>query len=210
MWASYQRNPALVTALLARGANGKHLDRFGNNLFALAVYGDRRVTSDKTKQQDYLKTVKILISHSLIDQSDATVVALQIAATRDDYDVIKALIESGFNPAVYAGETPLLIWAVKYGYTDIITTMLAKGAPVYMESTQGETPLLAALDGDSSYRTDHAYRLERERKAIVEILLKHGAKPSYKNKRGIDAFKAAESLNDGQRNTILKLIGSTH
>jgi ankyrin repeat protein len=206
IWAVYQRNPALVTALLARGANGNNRDRFGNNLFTLAVYGDSRLASDKTKQQDYLKTVKILISHGLIDQSDATVIALQMATTRDDYEVIKALIESGFNPAAYAGETPLLIWAVKYGYTDIIATMLTNGAQVNVESSKCETPLLAALYSGNSYGSENAYRLERERKAIVEILLKHGAKPSYKNKHGIDAFKAAESLNVNQKNTLLKLM----
>jgi ankyrin repeat protein len=210
MWAVYQRNPALVSALLARGANGKYRDRYGNNLFALAVYSDSRDASDKTKQQDYLETVKTLISHGLIDQTDATVVALQIATTRDDYDVIKALIESGFNPAAYAGETPLLIWAIKYGYTGLITTMLANGAPANVESKQCETPLLAALYSGNSYGSENAYRLERERKAIVEMLLKHGAKPLYKNKQGIDAFKAAESLNENQRNAILKLMDTAN
>jgi len=203
MWAAATRQATLVELLLAHGANGAARDSFGNTLFALAVHATKR-TRLKTSLPATLPVVQILIARGLIERNDSTLTALQVAAEQDDYAVIKALVESGFDPTTSAGETPLIIWAVKNGYTDIATTLLAKGAPANVESKQYETPLLAALSRSQNYR------LERNRKEMVAILLKHGAKPLNKNKRGLDALKAAETVEIYQKDEIFKLlIGAT-
>ena len=200
MWAVSTRHGELVTTLLAHGANGAVRDTFGNTLFALAVHGTKSVGLKTPPRPDKLPVIQILIARGLIDRADTTLTALQVAAEQDDYAVINALIESGFDPAVNVGKTPLIIWAVNNGYTDLATTLLAKGAPVNVESEQCETPLLAAVSRNRNYR------LERNRKAMVALLLKHGAKPLNKNQRGVDAFKAAEAIEVYQKDDILKLL----
>jgi ankyrin repeat protein len=200
MWAAYTRQPALVTALLAHGAEGTARDEFGNNLFALAIHGARGAWVRTQARANLLPIVQTLIARGLVDHSDATLAAFQVAAEQDDYAVIKALIESGFDPTVNVGDTPLLIWAVKHGYVDLVGQMLADGAPVNIESKQCETPLIVAAS------RGFEYRLELNRKAMVELLLRHGAKPLAKNKRGVDAFKAAESLKMYQKGEIVDLL----
>lgn len=153
-------------------------------------------------QRNIIPIVRILAERGLVDRSEATLNALQVAAEQDNYGAIKALVEGGFVPTINAGDTPLLVWAVKHGYAELAAEMLAKGAPVNEESMQCETPLLAAVSAGSEYR------LELNRKAIVELLLRYGAKPQIRNKCGVDAFKAAESLKVYQKDEILNLLTS--
>ena len=210
MWGSYLRYPALVEKLLVHGADGKARDMFGNNLFSLAVHGRAKSIESsfsKVPRED-LPIVKILIAKGLIDYSEATMTALQIAAEKDHYRVIKALVDSGFNPEVNVGDSPLLIWAVKHGYTELAATVLANGAPVNVENKRCETPLLAALSHNYIYPQEHDSRLDRERKEMVALLLRHGAKPMRESKNGINAFKAAESLREKTRDEVLKLLNS--
>jgi len=206
MWAAYMGHAELFKMLLAQGADATARDTFGNNLFALAVQGARGPMVRGMPQRNIIPIVQTLAARGLVDRSEATLNALQVAADQDNYGAIKALIEGGFDPAINAGDTPLLVWAVKHGYTELVAEMLAKGAPVNVESKQCETPLLAAVSRSYAYKGDYEYRLERERTAMVKLLLQHGAKPLAKNKRGVDAFKAAESIEVYQKDEILNLL----
>lgn len=199
MWAAYTRHLGVVETLLARGADGSMRDRYDNNLFSLTVHGAKGALLTPKSQPDIFPVVQLLLDRGLVDRSAATLSALQVAVEQNEYSVIKALVESGFNPPVYVGETPLLIWAVKQGYAELVADMLRKGAPVNVESQKCETPLLAALSRGE-------YRLERERKKMVGLLLEYGANPMYQNKRGVDAFKAVEAVEIYQKEAIIKLL----
>jgi len=94
---------------------------------------------------------------------------VHIAAQRGDEDLLLSLVERS-PELVYAVDSynrSPLHWASKFGYEDIISTLISKGANVNLQDIDGNTPLhLASLF---------------DRSPAVQLLVTNGADTNLKN-----------------------------
>jgi ankyrin repeat protein len=120
-----------------------------------------------------------------------------IATAEGHPDTVQALIDAGatVNTANQHGRTALM-FAAKYGFDDIVLTLVKKGADVNLASNDEEG--LSALMAASA----------RGKNGVVEILLKNGANVNAKSKTGMTSLDYA--LKGGYTDVIqiLKAAGA--
>ncbi len=173
-----------VSQLLKRGVDAATVDQEGNSLLILAI------------REDSVGTVKALLAaRANVNSRNALgETALMLAALRGDLEVVRQLLVHGAEVNPTGDWTPLIYAAVK-GSVVISRLLLAYGAHInaaadsngltalMMAAREGHAELVAFLlasDADPNLRshggvTALAAARERERKDIVELLVKAGA-----------------------------------
>jgi ankyrin repeat protein len=120
--------------------------------------------------------------------------ALVVAASRDNTDVMKLLVDRGADVNRVTGNlgfTPLM-WAAQMGQTEAVELLLARGAdPNVRERFNGATALVQAASSD------------RAGVAIIRALLDHGADATIADDEGADALAWAIRRGDAE---IIALI----
>ena len=103
---------------------------------------------------------------------------------RDNYDIIKFLIDNGADLDVGRGRfsTPLIA-ASRYASPEVVQLLLKNGADVSAVSNDGGTSIFAARNNDS------------EPIAITKLLIKAGADVNHVNKYGMTPLKLASGPN---------------
>lgn len=103
---------------------------------------------------------------------------------RDNYDIIKFLIDDGADLDVGRGRfsTPLIA-ASRYASPEVVQLLLKSGADVNAVSNDGSTPIFAARNNDS------------DPIAVAKLLIKAGADVNHVNKYGMTPLKLASGPN---------------
>ena len=117
--------------------------------------------------------------------------SMHMAVAAGDSLRVESLIDGGadVNGRMAAGFTPLMVGA-KYGYTEVMETLITKGqASVNLANASGNTALMVAIT--------------MRRVASVKVLLLHNATATLKNKDGMDALELAQLVNSS---VIQKLL----
>ena len=173
-----------INQLLKRGVDAGTVDREGNSLLILAI------------KEGNVGTVKALLAaRANVNSRNALgETALMLAALRGDLEVVRQLLIQGAEVNPTGDWTPLIYAAVK-GSVEISRLLLAYGAQInaaadingvtalMMAAREGHGELVAFLlasNADPNLKshaglTALAAARERERKDIVELLVKTGA-----------------------------------
>lgn len=173
-----------VSQLLKRGVEAGTVDREGNSLLILAI------------KEGSVGTVKVLLAARADVNSRNALgeTALMLAAMRGDLEVVRQLLIQGAEVNPPGDWTPLIYAAVK-GSVEISRVLLAYGAQInatadsngltalMMAVREGHRELVAFLlasNADPNLKshagsTALAAARERDRKDIVELLLRAGA-----------------------------------
>ena len=116
-------------------------------------------------------------------------ISIHDAAGEGNIEAVKQHIAAGTDvDAKTRGETPLL-WAARFGQSQVAELLIAEGADVNAKNVVGQTPLhWAAMAGH---------------KEIIELLIAAGAEVNAKTKRGDTPLDLAED-DPKIRNPILK------
>ena len=116
-------------------------------------------------------------------------ISIHDAAGEGNIEAVKQHIAAGTDvDAKTRGETPLL-WAARFGQSQVAELLIAEGADVNAKNVVGQTPLhWAAMAGH---------------KEIIELLIAAGADVNAKTKRGDTPLDLAED-DPNIRNPILK------
>jgi ankyrin repeat protein len=116
-------------------------------------------------------------------------ISIHNAAEEGNIEAVKQHIAAGTDvDAKTRGETPLL-WAARFGQSQVAELLIAEGADVNAKNVVGQTPLhWAAMAGH---------------KEIIELLIAAGAEVNAKTKRGDTPLDLAED-DPKIRNPILK------
>ncbi|MDA7653458.1 ankyrin repeat domain-containing protein [bacterium] len=116
-------------------------------------------------------------------------ISIHNAAGEGNIEAVKQHIAAGTDvDAKTRGETPLL-WAARFGQSQVAELLIAEGADVNAKNVVGQTPLhWAAMAGH---------------KEIIELLIAVGAEVNAKTKRGETPLDLAED-DPKIRNPILK------
>ena len=116
-------------------------------------------------------------------------ISIHDAAGEGNIEAVKQHIAAGTDvDAKTRGETPLL-WAARFGQSQVAELLIAEGADVNAKNVVGQTPLhWAAMAGH---------------KEIIELLIAAGAEVNAKTKRGETPLDLAED-DPKIRNPILK------
>jgi len=116
-------------------------------------------------------------------------ISIHDAAGEGNIEAVKQHIAAGTDvDAKTRGETPLL-WAARFGQSQVAELLIAEGADVNAKNVVGQTPLhCAAMAGH---------------KEIIELLIAAGADVNAKTKRGDTPLDLAED-DPKIRNPILK------
>ena len=116
-------------------------------------------------------------------------ISIHDAAGEGNIEAVKQHIAAGTDvDAKTRGETPLL-WAARFGQSQVAELLIAEGADVNAKNVVGQTPLhWAAMAGH---------------KEIIELLIAAGADVNAKTKRGETPLDLAED-DPKIRNPILK------
>ncbi len=106
------------------------------------------------------------------------------------------LLEKGANPHAKrpGDEATLLILSAGCGHTDVVRTLLGKGADVNLSNRNGWTPLMAAV--------------AKGHEDVVELLLEHGADPNMRHAYGWTALKLATQKGSKNVADILRKYGA--
>lgn len=125
------------------------------------------------------RAFEVLLAHPAIDV-DATnaagETALMLAAIAGDFEASQQLVAKGAK-VQFPGWSPIH-YAASGPNTRLVQWLLERGAQIDAESPNGTTPLMLAAQ--------HAPE------ATVELLLKRGADPRKRNRRGLQASDFAE------------------
>ena len=173
-----------VSQLLKRGVDSATVDQEGNSLLILAI------------MQGSVGTVKALLAaRANVNSRNALgETALMLAAMRGDLEVVRQLLVQGAEVNPSGDWTPLIYAAVK-GSVEISRLLLAYGAQInaaaningvtalMMAAREGQDALVAFLLGggaDPNLKSHAGFTAlaaarERERKDIIELLVKAGA-----------------------------------
>jgi ankyrin repeat protein len=132
------------------------------------------------------------------------------ASTRDGTDILALSVDAGFGSGVrrglaagldpntrYADEVPLLTTAARRGRREIVELLIAAGADVNALTTDGTTPLIAAVKDT---------RARKGQGEIVRLLLDGGADPKIKDKAGRSVMIYATAQWGDDTQEILKLL----
>ncbi len=153
-WAAEHGHLDIVKFLQASGADIHSTDNTGANLLTEAC------------EDGHWEIVKYLLSQGVDIESERAgrdgFTPLVAAAYKGYVGIVNFLLESGAD--VHAGNDSPLGWACGFGQVDIAERLISQGADVNGVGGEGLTFIDEAI--------------QKDRKAIVEILLKHGASPS--------------------------------
>ena len=116
-------------------------------------------------------------------------ISIHDAAGEGNIEAVKQHIAAGTDvDAKTGGETPLL-WAARFGQSQVAELLIAEGADVNAKNVVGQTPLHLAAGASH--------------KEIIELLIAAGAEVNAKTKRGETPLDLAED-DPKIRNPILK------
>lgn len=162
IWAAAQRQPEMVTLLLAHGADPN--DRSAANDW------DRQVNAEKRR----------------MFRPYGGLTALLYAAREGCVGCVQALVDGGANPDLTGprGETPLTI-AITNFHFDAAVALLDAGADVNKWDWWGRTPLYAAVDVNTvpqGGRPDRRSADDTTSLELIDRLLAAGANPNLQLK----------------------------
>lgn len=210
-------NPRIVDDLIRHGAKVNSLDRLGHTALMIAV-----VHGNLSAAVALIQAAANI--HVRSPNSRLGVVGL--AAAHDQPKLIRSLISHGANAdqRCALNRTPLMLAASK-GFLACVQALLRAGASVNSQDDNGYTPLEAAA-GDGRAKTaallihagakvnladhfgmtplDYAC-LAKHPSAMVRLLLKAGANPKMKDRKGRNALYYAGKSGSGK---AMALVGA--
>jgi len=133
MAAAANGNAKAAAALIDGGADTSLEDANGNTALYWAV-----------RRNEHAIAVAIVESADFEPGDDAAVVAA-LAMTRHYNNVLKTLLDKGFDPNSNYGSIPIISWAASQGYDDGVRILLNAGADAEIADDDGSTPLDYAL-----------------------------------------------------------------
>ncbi|AMD21523.1 HFL333Cp [Eremothecium sinecaudum] len=151
----------------------------------------------KNKHRKHVAVTKVVKPKKRVHRDAGGRTKLQIACDKGKYDVVRKLIEEGYdvNDQDNAGNSPLHEAALN-GHFDIVKLLLDHGANVNLQSYEmfKDTPLIdASANGHLK---------------VVEELLRRGADPTLINSKGLTAFESIEDdsdLDEEEKKIVMKI-----
>ncbi|OEJ14534.1 hypothetical protein BFL38_05715 [Brachyspira hampsonii] len=226
----------ILNLLIKYGADVNTKDNDGASLLDVSY----RISFDKNKEM-----FKILVENGFdlesriktgISDYDYDYTPLMIAALRNDYDMVKYLLDKGANPNTANNEnkTALTI-ANDYGKFDISKLLIQQGANINTQDEHGLTALMnAAMIGDYemvkfllenganintkdndgntvlyyNIRYDHYEKEEKleNAKKIFNLLIKYGADVNTKNNYGASLLDTAYTTELALNREMFKVL----
>ena len=178
--------PALVTSLLAAGANPNTRDIYGKT--ALHYAADRQI-------------IALLLAHgaqvNIPDTSGLTpIFALAHQQNGPNADSARLLLDHGarVDIADTDGNTPLHVVAPYGTNTALAKLLLAHGAAVDARNKAGDTPLLIAAEYNNTA-------------AMIDLLLAHGAQLDARDKDGNTALHRLAQRKVADEHVLKTLLG---
>jgi len=159
---------AVVQRLIDKGADAKLKGRSGTSPLAAAAFAGRN------------QVVKMLLAYGADGQvaDDTGKPPIVYAAASGNLDIVRQLLTQGLDVnARYANDLTLLMWAsgpdqsvAEAQALELVSYLVDAGARIDDRDDRGRTALMIAAEGN------HA--------EIAQLLLKHGADPSVRDKAG--------------------------
>ena len=159
---------AVVQRLIDKGADAKLKGRSGTSPLAAAAFAGRN------------QVVKMLLAYGADGQvaDDTGKPPIVYAAASGNLDIVRQLLTQGLDVnARYANDLTLLMWAsgpdqsvAEAQALELVSYLVDAGARIDDRDDRGRTALMIAAEGN------HA--------EIAQLLLKHGADPTLRDKAG--------------------------
>lgn len=185
-------NFSLVKVFLEQGADVKVRDKYGTSALALA----------KTP-----RVIEALIENGADLRTDGGAIFAR-AASQQRIDNLQWLLDRGVkvNARDFRGGTALM-HAAFMGDNDTVSFLLARGANVNAQDKDGITPLISAASGRTPLLQEKGNRsgvMSKEGfSAVMNMLLKKGARINAKDSRGWTALVWAACNGDGDAVKLL-------
>lgn len=185
MRAAGKGDSDLIAILLKHGADTNLRNMAGETALLIAA------------RLEYPEAVSALIENGCNpDQIDAYGrMALMLAVHNSDLKSMKALLLKGANPNALNREERTALFYVKAqsGNIDtVVRTLVEAGANINARDKNGDTALIAAVDGIAANEEQINLSL-----IIIQALLKNGADPNLKNNEGFSALDMARKQKGG-------------
>ena len=188
--AANSQSAEVVRVLLSRGANVNAADSSGITPLIAAANSDNREAAELLLARGADPHVKAGINQA------AT--ALMGAAINGNHPLVRALLARKVNVADVSSErgqtakngmikfaaVTALHLAITGGNADVVESLLKAGAPVNAADVRGMTPLVFAVATD------------RPNMRIVQLLVAHGADPSFRAQGGESPVEWARKFKD--------------
>ena len=176
-----------ISGLLAQRANPNHRDLAGRTPLHVAVFGANH------------DAVRALVAGGgdINALENDRYDAVTIAAVKDDVRMVKLAIELGGNPKAITSryDGTALIAAAHLGHTEVVSELIAAGAPLDHVNNLGWTALMEAVVlGDGGAR--HV--------AIVQALVAAGAKKAIADRGGVTPLQHAQRRGYQEMTAILQ------
>ena len=144
---------------------------------------------------DIVKIQKALDEGADVNEEYQKGYILTYYCNRDNYDIVKLLIDNGADLDVGEGRfaTPLIA-ASRYASPEVVQLLLKNGADVNATSNDGSTPIFAARNNDI------------DPIAVAKLLIRAGADVNHVNKYGMTPLKLASGPNGNEeiKNLLIK------
>jgi ankyrin repeat protein len=172
------QSEAIVRLLLERGADAKALDAFKTTTLRAAAMGNDTATMRllidagvDVNAGDLPGLTPLMMAAGWNGNSQTVELLLKNGAKVNAVSAPVMGLPSKNGPSEF-GKLTALLMAAPFGPPDLIRTLLDAGADVNAQDVRGMTPLMLAIATD------------RPDKAVIRMLLDHGANPQIKNNKG--------------------------
>ncbi len=179
--AIFEKQPGIVKLLLENGAD---IEQEGIDGITPLL--------DSIGRGD-IETVQLLLKHGAdlehVDEDGFSPMVEAISSCAK-IDILVLLLESGADINAMVDGKPTLVYAVYEKKLDAVELLVEKGADVNASGSDGWTPLMEAVDGDSP--------------ALVQLLLDLGADQALQNNDGETALDYAQRTNSDAMIEVLQ------
>lgn len=179
--AIFEKQPGIVKLLLENGAD---IEQEGIDGITPLL--------DSIGRGD-IETVQLLLKHGAdlehVDE-DGYSPLVQAIAFCSNNDILALLLEHGADVNGMAAGKPTLVYAVYDKRLDTVELLVEKGADVNARGSDGWTPLMETVDGDSP--------------ALAQLLLDLGADQALQNNDGETALDYAKRTNSDAMIEVLQ------